>query len=217
MTSKKSQLNPAKKHNLPTLMRPKLILVEGNDEYEFFMFLRLKKDIQIHVYEGKNQLRLVLETIKNVEGFDNLRRVAIVRDADSDPEASLQSVLQQWAHAFQTVKPKVTSDTWFGDAAGREWCVWLMPRPDLRGDLEELLWQAVAPSEHRSCIHTFMECLNVADDTPFKTETKARLYSWLATQRDPIKELHAAFQSRLELFNPDDEAFARFSFLINEM
>ncbi len=217
MTSKKSQLNPSRKHNLPTFKSPKLILVEGNDEYDFFRFLQLKEDIQIHAYEGKNQLRLELEAIKIVEGFDNLRRVAIVRDADSDPESALQSVLQQWANAFQTAKPRVTSDLWFEDALGREWSVWLMPRPDLSGDLEELLWQAVAPSEHRSCINALMECLTVADDTPFRTETKARLYSWLATQRDPIKELHVAFQSRSGIFNPDDEAFARFASLVAEM
>ena len=92
-----------------------------------------------------------------------------------------------------------------------------MPRPDLGGDLEELLWRAIAPSEHRSCIEALMECLTVADDTPFRTETKARFYSWLATQRDPIKDLHAAFHSSSGLFNPDDEVFARFASLINDM
>ncbi len=215
MTSMKSQLNPARKHNLLTFKRPKLILVEGNDEYDFFKFLRLKEDIQIHAYEGKDQLQLELDTVKDVEGFDTLKRVAIVRDADSDPASALQSVLQQWANAFQAAKPKVNSDMWFEDAVGREWSVWLMPCPDLSGDLEELLWQAVAPSEHRSCIHALMECLTVADDTPFRTETKARLYSCLATQRDPIKELHAAFQPSSRLFNPDDEVFARFTTLID--
>ena len=217
MTSKISRLNLARKHNLPTFVRPKLILVEGNDEYDFFRFLQLKDDTQIHAYEGKNQLQLELQTIKLVEGFDKLKRVAIVRDADSDPESALQSVLQQWANAFQTAKPRVTSDLWFEDAVGREWSVWIMPNPKGQGDLEELLWQAVAPSEHRSCIQALMECLNVADQTPFRTETKARLYSWLATQRDPIKELHAAFQLRSGLFNPDDEAFARFASLVEEM
>ena len=217
MTSNNSRMNPARKYNRSTFQTPKLILVEGNDEYDFFKFLGIKEDIQIHAYEGKDHLKLELETIKNVEGFDNLRRVAIVRDADTDPTSALQSVLQQWANAFRTTKPKVNSDSWFGDVDGREWSVWLMPRPDASGDLEELLWQAVAPSDHRSCIHALIECLNVADNTPFRTETKARLYSWLATQRDPIKELHSAFQSRSGLFNPKDEAFARFASLIGSL
>ena len=217
MTNSKFLPNPAQKHNRSTFERTKLLLVEGADEFHFFKFLNPVADVQIHVYQGKNQLQLELQTIKGIEGFDKLKRVAIVRDADSDPVSALQSVLQQWANAFQTAKPKVVSDLWFEDAVGREWSVWLMPRPDLSGDLEELLWQAVAPSEHRSCIHALMECLNVADQTPFRTETKARLYSWLATQRDPIKELHAAFQSNSGLFNPENEVFARFASLVADM
>ena len=107
-----------KRYNLPTFKAPILVLVEGPDEFHFLRFLQQREDIQIHVYEGKDQLGLELETIRGVEGFGQVRRVAIMRDADRDPKAAVQSVLSQWANAFKTPMPNVPSDEWYQDAEG---------------------------------------------------------------------------------------------------
>lgn len=209
--------NTPRRYNKGTFLAPNLVLVEGPDEFHFFRFLRPRDDVQIHVYEGKDQLRLELTTIRGIEGFDSVRQVAIVRDADLDPKAAIQSVLAQWSLAFRTELPRVTSDEWFEDEEGRRWSVWIMPKPDLTGDLEELLWQAVGPSSHRDCIEDLITCLDACDPVPFISKTKARLYAWLSTQSDPLKELHAALNSRAGLCDPQDSIFARFGSLIDNM
>ena len=209
--------NSPRRYNLPTFKVPNLVLVEGPDEFHFFRFLRPRDDVQIHVYEGKSQLRLELQTIRAVEGYDQIKRVAIVRDADSDPNAAVQSVLAQWALALGEDVPKVTSDQWFGDSQGRQWSVWIMPDPSTAGDLEALLWQAVDAGDHRACVEDLITCLDTCDPVPFGSKTKARLYSWLSTQSEPLKELHAAFKSGRGLFNPAHPVFSRFATLIDSM
>jgi hypothetical protein len=209
--------NSPQRYNLKTFVRPNLLLVEGSDEFQFFRFLRPRDDLQIHIYAGKNQLRLELETMRGVEGFDQIKRIAIVRDADGDPQSAMQSVLAQWALALKEVVPKVSSDQWFPGSDGRQWCVWIMPEPSAEGDLEELLWKAVKLSDHRSCIDNLIVCLDACNPVPFGSITKARLYAWLSTQRDPLKELYAAFDARRTLFDPKDTVFSRFAALIDSM
>ena len=209
--------NSSRRYNQKTFTSPNLLLVEGPDEFQFFRFLRPRDDVQIHVYEGKNQLRLGLQTIRHIEGYDQIKRVAIVRDADGDPNAALQSVLTQWAHGLNETVPKVASDQLFGDSQGRQWSVWIMPDPGIEGDLEALLWQAVDVSDHRACVDDLITCLDACDPVPFGSKTKARLYSWLSTQREPLKELNAAFKSGRGLFDPAHPAFNRFSTLIDNM
>ncbi len=92
-----------------------------------------------------------------------------------------------------------------------------MPDPGLKGDLEALLWQAVDASDHRACVDDFITCLDTCNPVPFGAMTKARLYSWLSTQREPLKELHTAFKSTGGVFDPAHPAFNRFSVLIDTM
>lgn len=206
-----------RRYNRKTFTSPNLLLVEGPDEFHFFRFLRPRDDVQIHVYEGKNQLRLELQTISAVEGYEQIKRIAVVRDADDDPDAALQSVLTQWAHALNETMPDVASSQWFSDSQSRQWSVWIMPDPSMKGDLEELLWQAVDVNDHRACVDDLITCLDTCNPVPFGSKTKARLYSWLSTQREPLKELHAAFKPGKGLFDPDHPAFARFAGLIDSM
>lgn len=209
--------NSPRRYNRETFTSPNLMLVEGPDDFHFFRFLRPRDDVQIHVYEGKDQLRLEIQTISAVEGYDQIKRIAIVRDADGDPNAAVQSVLTQWANALNETVPNVASDQWFADSQGRQWSVWIMPNPNLVGDLEELLWQAVGVSDHRTCIDDLIKCLDTCDPVPFGSKTKARLYSWLSTQREPLKELYAAFKPGKGFFDPSHPAFARFAALVDDM
>jgi len=207
----------SRRYNRDTFTSPNLLLVEGPDEFHFFRFLRPHEDFQIQVYEGKNQLRLELQTIRAVEGYDQIERAAIVRDADHDPNAALQSVLTQWALAMGEEIPNVNADQWFADRQGRQWSVWIMPAPITKGDLESLLWRAVDQSDHRTCVEDLITCLDSCDPVPFGSKTKARLYSWLSTQREPLKELYTAFMEGKALFDPADPAFSRFTTLVDNM
>src|SRR5262245_18002302 len=141
-----------RRYNRPTIEMPNLVLVEGPDEFHFLRFLMRREDVQIHVYGGKNQLRQELEVLSRIEGFADLRKAVIIRDADGNSKSALQSVLTQWSHAFSENVPSVSSDEWFADHQGRDWSIWIMPTADGSGDLDELLWSAVEPSSHCGCI-----------------------------------------------------------------
>ena len=211
------QNSGSRQYNRSTFTAPNLVLVEGPDEFHFLRFLRQRKDLQIHVYEGKDRLRLELKTIRAIEGYGQIKRVAIVRDADADALGSLHSVLAQWSSALGETIPNVKSDEAFLDVEGRAWHVWIMPQPNEQGDLEELLWNSVKENSHRTCIENMMNCLDDCDPIPFGSKTKARLYSWLATQRDPVKELYAALKQGTKLFDPNHPAFARFATLLDSL
>ena len=92
-----------------------------------------------------------------------------------------------------------------------------MPDPSSEGDLEALLWQAVDVSDHRACVESLITCLDGCDPIPFGSKTKARLYSWLSTQHEPLKELHSAFKLERGLFDPAHPAFYRFASLVNNI
>jgi len=198
-----------RRRNLATFQAPNLALVEGPDEFDFIHFLTRREDLQIHVYEGKNQLRLEIKTIERIAGFDQVKKIIVLRDSDNDPSAALASVLSQWSDALKQKAPGgIQAGDWFTDETGRSWCVWLMPDANSPGDLETLLWRSVQPSDHTGCIDDFLRCLTNCAPVPIGTESKARLYSWLATQREPFKQLHWAFSERENLFDPADRVFA---------
>jgi hypothetical protein len=217
----RSDSRPKNRHyqrfNKETINAPNLLLVEGQDDFQFFHFLTQRADLQIHVYEGKDQLQLELQTLKAVEGFDDLKRAIIVRDADLDPNAALRSVAAQWGNAFQENQPNADAETWFQDREGREWSIWIIPGSNTTGDLEELLWRAVSHSDHRDCIEKLMTCLESFNGPPFDSKTKARLYSWLATQKEPVTQLYVALAGKIPLFDPSHPVFERYRQLIDQI
>jgi hypothetical protein len=215
MRKSKVDANSPRRHNLETFVASSVLLVEGPDEFAFFKFVRPRDDVQIHVYEGKNQLQIEIRTILSVEGFDNVRRAVIVRDCDGEPKAALQSALTQWSNALAEPLPAVSCEEWFPDRNGREWCVWLIPNESEPGDLEHLIWSAVPETDHRSCVEQLMACLESCEPIPYGAQTKARLYSWLATQKEPIRAIHAALNERNQLFDRSHPNFERFAALID--
>lgn len=217
MKKQNENVRSSRKYNLPTFQSDKVVLVEGSDEFHFLRFLCEEVSFQIHIYEGKDQLSKELQLVRNVEGWDKVRRVAIIRDADEDPNASLKSVLAQWSIASGKQATSVKSDEWFTDEEGRSWSVWIMPHPERTGDLEELLWQAVPESKHRDCIDVLMQCLETCTPPPIRSRTKARLYAWLSTQKEPVKELYHAFGSNASIFNSSEVAFERFNALVRAL
>lgn len=207
-----------RRYNLPTFKAPNVVLVEGPDEFEFIRFLQKREDVQIHSYEGKDQLRLEIKTILGVEGFEDVRRVLIVRDSDSDPIAARASVLSQWSAALSCPIPNpLPTAGWFPDSTNREWNVTLLPDQSSTGDLESLLWRAVDASDHTNCIDALIRCLKNCSPVPVTSLTKARLYAWLATQKEPCKQLDWALNPKASLFDPNHPAFRDFANLLDSL
>jgi len=77
------------------IYKEKLILVEGNDEYYFLLYLlpNMKiENIQVSTFEGVNNLTNHIEAIKRIEGFENVTSILIFRDSEDSTESACKSV-----------------------------------------------------------------------------------------------------------------------------
>ena len=80
--------------DLFNLEQPKLLIVEGNHERDFFtawMKHLGKTDVQVMPIGGKTILASRLTALCKQEGFDTVVTLVIVRDADDNPAAAFRS------------------------------------------------------------------------------------------------------------------------------
>ena len=80
---------------LQAIERPHLILVEGRDDEVLFRALLRhveRADVEVRSHQGKDGLRRFLDGLRFADGFGDLSTLTVVRDADSDCKAALQSV-----------------------------------------------------------------------------------------------------------------------------
>lgn len=84
------------------IVKEHLILCEGRDAQEFLIaFLNSKalaenpafsNDIQVMDFGGNEQLAGYLSILKNMEGFQKVKSILIVRDAEKDPRAAMDTI-----------------------------------------------------------------------------------------------------------------------------
>jgi len=85
------------------ITHPYLLIVEGKDEVEFFkaFFQFLKKssydwdgldDIQIISTDRKDKLPKFLDIVPDLVNSDQIKRMAIIQDADNDQDSSFQQI-----------------------------------------------------------------------------------------------------------------------------
>lgn len=73
----------------PKIISERVLLVEGNDDYNFFQaLLRYMKiqdtQVQIHMLKGKDNYRTEVPALLNDPGFFHVSTYAFIRDADKD-------------------------------------------------------------------------------------------------------------------------------------
>ena len=80
----------------------KLLVVEGIDEENFFASLLENIDlsgIQIFPEGGKDKIRGGLKALRATANFDKVESLAIIRDANGNPQGAFQSVRDALAAA----------------------------------------------------------------------------------------------------------------------
>lgn len=181
---------------IPTSIEtPRLLLVEGRDEEEFFKAL-LKhisvRDVQVMNYGGKAKLREHFRLIAKAPGFGRLSLLAIMRDANSNASSAFQSVCDVLRH-FDMPHPDVpgelTSDT--KPRVG----VFVLPGQERPGMLEDLCLSTVAMHPVLGCVERYMECLTERVDDiregP-RNESKARAHAFLAGMPEIVNSVGLA-------------------------
>lgn len=175
------------------ITKPKLLIGEGKEEVYFFNAL-LKHlgidDVQVENYEGKKKLVSYVKAIPVRPNFHVLQSVAVVRDADDNPERAFQSVSDALkiggmnppsGHSqFSVGCPKVG--------------VFIMPDGQRTGMLEDLCMHSVEGDPATPCVEEYLTCILRVRQIQIlpALKSKAWVHAWLASKEQPDKRLGEA-------------------------
>ncbi len=184
-----------------TIQKSKIVIVEGKDEESFFGNLLQhlsRSDIQIWPSEGKTKIRSTLKALTLASNYETVTGIAVIRDADDDPESAFQSVCDALINAGLAVPIKNTEFAGTRPRVG----IMILPGQEQPGMLEDLCLASVADDSAIPCIDEYFDCLK-AVLTPSTHAAKARMHAFLASRSEPDKRLgqttwdwnHAAFET----------------------
>lgn len=140
------------------ISKTNLICVEGKDEVSFFsaLFKYLEiNDIQILDFEGKTNFKAKIKALGLTRGFKNVKKVALIRDADENPEESafqsLVNILTELNYtAPENNKSFSTGNPNFG--------IFIMPGEGKKGALEDLCLSTL-DGGILNCIESYFKCI----------------------------------------------------------
>lgn len=169
-----------------------LLLVEGKDERNFFKALfrhSTVTSVQIEDVGGKNKINARLAALKNVSGFSDVLRMAVIRDADVDAAPAFDSV----RNALKiNGLPYPTRSGGFNTKNRPHVGVYIMPDNQDPGMLEDLCLATVVEDPTFVCINGFLECVEDQTDSQPINPAKSRVATFLAAQPDPPPSLGVA-------------------------
>ena len=177
-----------------------LLLVEGNDHRNLFEAFRdhlTIPEMQIENYGGVNQLSGVLAAYVSSRKFGAVRRLGIVRDAESSAESAFQSVRSALGKANLALPERIGEVTTGDPLVG----VLVLP-DDGPGMLETVLARCFAETREDDCIDRFFQCVKADGRTILRSE-KARTCAYLATTRDPHVSVGVAAKKGVWNFTHD--------------
>ena len=150
--------------------QPRLLLVEGTDDYWFFRRImerreregRKSEGIQVVPYGGKDNFGNFLAStlIPRLISSDLVEAIGVTRDADMDYTRAFQSI----SGSLRTVglpSPSLplTFEPGMFDGDAIQVVAYIMPDNASPGELETLCLQAVSNSTVIPCVDRFHECL----------------------------------------------------------
>lgn len=179
------------------LQKSKLLLVEGRDDEEFFggLLRHLEiDDIQVIPAGGKDQFSNNFQGLIKDSDFPAIISMGIVRDADYDPKATLQSIGNALKRAGLPVPKKVMTKA--KQNGSPDVIIMILPNANERGALEDLCLAAVKEDNASTCVERYLSCLkeqNIAGPKQ-KWLNKARVRVFLSSKEEPTLSLGIAAQ-----------------------
>lgn len=134
------------------------LLVEGRDEVNFFSALvdfHNIDPVQIQNLEGKDKLRKFLAALRRAPGFETVRSLGVVRDADESPASAFQSVRDSLRNAGLPAPNRA------GERSGEAPAVtvFILPGDNRPGMLETLLRESFAGGPEDRCVEEYLACV----------------------------------------------------------
>ena len=173
-----------------TIVHAKLLLVEGEDEVNFFRawFTELLiQDVQVLEYSGKTRLAEFLLDLTGLPGFSKVQRIAITRDADDSASSAKDSLRAMIEGAPDEIRQRAIDS-------------FVLPNDQSPGALEALWLASLDADPMAECVNGFFRCIEEKGWHPSQVwakNDKARAQVWIATKDTPNERLgHAAWHGR---------------------
>lgn len=186
------------------LIKSKLLIVEGKSDKKFFESLlkNLSIDtIQVLDIGGKSNLRDNLNVLIISSNFNNVAVLAIIRDADDDPDGAFKSVCS----AIENAKLIAPNNQMELTADKPKIGIMILPEPDKKGELEDVCINSLLNKPEMECIENYMNCVSQKTKRILPNLSKSKIYTYIAGSNEP--ELRLGEASEKGLFNWDDPAF----------
>jgi len=187
-----------------TITEPKVLVVEGKDDKNFFEALIEHlglRNIQVEDIGGKTQLRDRLKALVQTPGFPQVTSLGVVRDANNDHDAAFQSV----CGALLNAGLRVPERPWITVGGEPKVVVVILPKENENGMLEDLCLEAKISDPAMPCVNQYFECLESQGLDPPINLSKARIHTFLASRRKPDLRLGEAAKKGYWPF--EDSAF----------
>jgi hypothetical protein len=181
----------------------RLVLVEGYDEVVLISkYLKRAGIVGVHVWEsgGKDKFEPYLNgLVTTVSGFDRVKTLGIIRDADDDPAsafASIRNTLRKCQLPFPTRPSEF--------ATGKiEVGVFIVPSGTETGCLEGLCLASRADVPALRCVESFFDCVKTDTAHTGNSLLKAKCQVYMATHPDlPYRAGIAALKGVWDLDHP---------------
>lgn len=193
-----------------TITQSKQLLVEGTNPASFFEAFLSHYNLtgfQIQNFGGNDELRGFVGALKRIFGFkQNVTSLAIVRDAEIDPNAAFRSVCASLTNESLPVPTAPGNIVQGPPKVG----VYILPDPASRGMIESLCLRAVKDDPVMACVNEYFDCLNRIGNTNINID-KARLQTFLASkERSGLSLGQAAINGYLNFGNIEYEGLRAF-------
>lgn len=178
------------------IQKDKLLLVEGNDDQNFFQKLMQEitlDNIQIIPMGGKENFRVPnFKSVINTPGFREVKALGIVRDANGSASSvftSICTVLRECGLPEPTQVMEITNtDLKVG--------ILIIPPNAEEGEIEDLCLSSLKEYSEMGCIDNYFKCLKkklLPDKFP-KDLSKAKIQAFLASREESVPHLGIAAQ-----------------------
>lgn len=162
--------------------QPNLLAVEGKDEYNFFtklLGILEITNVQILDFKGKTNFRDSIYALPNIPGFEKVRKIGFIRDADNNPaQSAFDSIVSSIRRTRLSPPDTINTFTTENPSIG----VFIMPDNEGRGMLEDLCLKGIYDLPIYSCIEDYFMCVeSIPDET-----SKASIQVYLAA-KNPLK------------------------------
>lgn len=179
----------------------KVVFVEGKDD-RYVVEKLLEEEgldgIQVVELEGKEKLIKLLSS-KAVRGLDEVEVLAVMIDADRDPDAAFQSICLAFNKAGLP-SPQRPFDVLQGKPSV---VVYVLPDGKSQGMLEDLFAESINDLPESECIRDFLDCVEKIKGSSLRNRSKGTVYSYIATSERPQLRLgHAVASSQIGLSHP---------------